>query len=122
MPTDPRVSVGQCGVGTPVTPLKATMTGGAGSGNIPASVRTQFPWPPATISPGLAASRLPTYTATGTIPALATQTFVKPGSQDLIGSGDGWTSEDRTPIYVPVAGCSESDHDLSELLTNGLGL
>ncbi|KAG8896576.1 hypothetical protein FRB99_008828 [Tulasnella sp. 403] len=34
VPKDPRLSTGVCGGGSPATPLKATMTGGAGSGQI----------------------------------------------------------------------------------------
>ncbi|KAG8995610.1 hypothetical protein FRB93_001114 [Tulasnella sp. JGI-2019a] len=106
MPTDPRAAVGVCGGGSPVTPLKPAMTGGAGAGSFSNSVRAANPWPPTTLAPGgQSGDALPTYTQTGTpIPTLA-----MPSSSASV-TDDGWFNPaDTTPMYTPVAGCTYPD-------------
>ncbi|KAJ7118711.1 glycoside hydrolase superfamily [Mycena epipterygia] len=119
MPTDPRSAVGQCGNSNPFDgPLSAWQTGGAGAGQIPASVTQALEWPPTIISypasqntPG---TLLPTYTPAGTPITLPGPTFTSTSgvasatkSADV---GSGWAnSADSAGMMGPVAGCSYLD-------------
>ncbi|KAH0830445.1 exo-beta-1,3-glucanase [Lanmaoa asiatica] len=76
MPLDPRTASGVCanqGIWSP--PLQPWQTGGAGAGQIPASVSNEYAWPPATISNAGAVTSLPSYTPTGTVATLPPPTF-----------------------------------------------
>ncbi|KAG8929654.1 hypothetical protein FRC01_003966 [Tulasnella sp. 417] len=104
MPDDPTQATGVCGNTSPAQPLTAEMIGGAGAGDISASVRAADPWPPAQLNPGnLNADNVPVYTPTGTIPTLAMPT-------PTTGTADGWyDAADTRPIYTPIAGCTYPD-------------
>ncbi|KAF6764163.1 exo-beta-1,3-glucanase [Ephemerocybe angulata] len=92
IPKDPRGSKGVCdSAAAPYQPFDgqypASATGGGPGKIVPTPV-----FPPATLSPGLEAAALPTYTATGTL---------------KIDAGSGWSNPDDNELaYVPVAGCS----------------
>ncbi|KAG8984018.1 hypothetical protein FRB90_005618 [Tulasnella sp. 427] len=107
IPANPRDAIGACGTASPASALKPSMTGGPGSGQIPASWRAANPWPPATLAPsGYAATELPTYTPTGPIPTLPVPTFTDSKGKAVNG-GNGWfDAQDNTPVYTPVAGCT----------------
>ncbi|KAG8978783.1 hypothetical protein FRB93_010872 [Tulasnella sp. JGI-2019a] len=123
MPTDPRLSVGVCGGGSPVSALKPNMTGGPGAryNAISNAVRVAKPWPPSTIGPGnWTWTALPLYTATGTIPTLAMPTSTSTStdaaaaptmsSKSTSGSGapGGWFDVDDTrPMHTPILTCGE---------------
>lgn len=116
MPTDPRQAVGQCNNAHPWSPpLDAWMTGGAGAGNIPATVTSLYPWPPAAISNGGAVTELPQYTPTGVVPTLAGPTFTMastatPTPTASIDVGSGWTnSADNAGLMVNMANCNYLD-------------
>ncbi|KAG8929653.1 hypothetical protein FRC01_003965, partial [Tulasnella sp. 417] len=103
IPEDPSEAIGACGGTNPATPLTSEMIGGAGAGQISASVRAANPWPPTSINPGLSPDNVPVYTATGAIPTLAAPT-------PTTGSVDGWFNDaDTMPIYTPIAGCTYPD-------------
>ncbi|ESK94242.1 glycoside hydrolase family 5 protein [Moniliophthora roreri MCA 2997] len=104
MPKDPREADGFCGNTAPFT--GAIQTGGAN-----ADVGA-YPWPPATISGGGAATAVPTYTPTGAVPTLTggtpTVSGLKPTKTADI--GNGWAnSNDQAGMMVPVAGCNYLD-------------
>ncbi|KAG1858453.1 glycoside hydrolase family 5 protein [Suillus subalutaceus] len=110
MPKDPRVASGSCanqGIWNP--PLQAWQTGGAGAGQIPATVTASYTWPPAQISNAGAVSLLPSYTPTGTVATLPPPTFTySSGSSDKTASaGDGWQNpSDTASGMVGIASCS----------------
>ncbi|KAF9644373.1 hypothetical protein BDM02DRAFT_3122006, partial [Thelephora ganbajun] len=108
MPKDPRQSQGKCaalGV-TAARPFDGKylpwQTGGDGAGNIPPSVTSSFPWPPATISNARAVpSLLPQYTPAGSISTLPPPTFT-----DTNVKINGWyDSGDTAPAPTPIPGC-----------------
>ncbi|EMD38346.1 glycoside hydrolase family 5 protein [Gelatoporia subvermispora B] len=105
MPTDPRQAVGICESTAPFNPpLQPWQTGGAGAGQIPASFSSSFAWPPATISNAGAATLLPTYTQTGSVPTLPAPTLSATAS---INAGDGWNNaSDTASMFVPIATCN----------------
>lgn len=108
MPTDPREAVGACGNTAPWTgSLSAAQTGGAGAGDIAASVTSSLTWPPAAISNAAgAATDLPTYTPTGTIVTLPPPTYTA-SNGSTIDAGNGWfNTADQTSMMVPIATCS----------------
>ena len=113
MPTDPRAAVGVCGNSNPwKPPLQAWQTGGAGAGNIPASVSASLAWPPATLSTGGAISTLPSYTPTGAIITLPGPTFTSSGSSATatVNVGNGWVnSADNQELFVAIPTCSYLD-------------
>lgn len=110
MPKDPRSASGTCanqGLYNP--PLKAWQTGGAGAGQIAASVSSSYSWPPASISNGGPVSSLPSYTPTGTVATLPPPTFtVTSGSSvTTANAGDGWQNPtDTAGGMVAIATCS----------------
>jgi hypothetical protein len=110
MPKDPRDADGVCGNSHPwQAPLAPTQTGGAGAGQIAASVSSQYAWPPTSISnAGGAITLLPQYTHTGPIPTLAVPTFTSVKSS--IDAGNGWENpSDTLGLAVPIATCSYPD-------------
>jgi glucan 1,3-beta-glucosidase len=113
MPTDVRDSVGVCGNSNPwKPPLQSWQTGGAGAGQIPASVSASIPWPPATISSGGAPSVLPQYTPTGTVPTLPAPslTVTATGHSVTANPGNGWQNpSDTAGLMVNMSGCSYLD-------------
>ena len=106
MPPDPRAAVGVCGNLNPWTPpLQAWQTGGAGAGNIPASVSASLAWPPTALSTGGAISTLPSYTPTGPIITLPGPTFTSSGSSATasVNVGNGWVnSADNQELFVAI--------------------
>jgi len=109
MPTDPREAIGACGNTSPWTPpLQPWQTGGAGAGDIPASVTSNFAWPPASISQGGAVTSLPSYTPTGPIPTLPAPTFT--GAAASATAGSGWNNPaDNQGLHVPIPACTYLD-------------
>ncbi|KAG8934183.1 hypothetical protein FRC02_010449 [Tulasnella sp. 418] len=113
MPTDPRQSVGVCGGANPAPPLTPAMVGEE-TQQFTDALRQQFPWPPLEFpastgqqeGPSRVVSELPTYTPTGTIPILAMPTHTMANGKVFESNADGWFSEDKTPVYVPVQGCT----------------
>lgn len=111
MPTDPRQATGKCAaVGVQGKQFDGTFsswqTGGAGAGTISASARSEFAWPPATISNvDAAASDLPSYTSTGSVVTLPPPTLTASATQS-IDVGDGWfnTADNGGGVTV-VQGC-----------------
>jgi glucan 1,3-beta-glucosidase len=62
-------------------------------------------WPPTSIGLVANVALLPTYTATGAVPTLSTQSFPYPTA--TVDGGDGWfDSSDTAPGITTVAGCS----------------
>ncbi|KAI0306488.1 glycoside hydrolase superfamily [Multifurca ochricompacta] len=107
MPLDPRGAAGACGNSNPwQPPLAPSQTGGSGAGQIPASVSSQYLWPPTVISnAGAAVTLLPQYTQTGTIPTLPVPSFTSTSSS--INAGNGWANpSDTVGLAVPIASCS----------------
>ncbi|KAG8945354.1 hypothetical protein FRC04_000889 [Tulasnella sp. 424] len=104
MPSDPTKAVGTCGNTSPATALTAEMLGGAGAGDISATVRAASPWPPTAILPGnLSPANVPVYTPTGTIVTLPVPT-------PTVGTADGWfDAADTQPMITPIAGCTYPD-------------
>ncbi|KAJ7702289.1 glycoside hydrolase superfamily [Mycena rosella] len=118
MPTDPRQAVGQCKNSNPfVGTLSSWQTGGAGAGQIPASVTNALAWPPTVISyPGTStpATLLPSYSPTGTPITLPGPTFTSVSGQAAatasISSGNGWANpSDSAGMMGPIPGCSYLD-------------
>jgi glucan 1,3-beta-glucosidase len=95
MPTDPREAADACGNTSPwEPPLQAWQTGGAGAGDIPATVTGANPWPPVSISAAGAVTLLPSYT-----PATPT-----------INAGNGWNNpSDNAGLGVDIPGCTYLD-------------
>jgi glucan 1,3-beta-glucosidase len=108
MPTDPRTAAGTCGNTSPWQgPLQPYQTGGAGAGNIPASVTSSLAWPPATISNGGAITSLPSYTPTASLITLSPPTFSPSVTVSL---GNGWANpSDTTKMMTNIATCSYLD-------------
>jgi aryl-phospho-beta-D-glucosidase BglC (GH1 family) len=110
MPQDPRVASGTCtnqGIWSP--PLQAWQTGGAGAGQIPATVTASYTWPPAQISNAGAVSLLPSYTPTGTVATLPPPTFTYSSGSSVktASAGDGWENPtDTASGMVGIATCS----------------
>jgi aryl-phospho-beta-D-glucosidase BglC (GH1 family) len=113
MPTDPRTANGACNNQNPwAGPLAPWQTGGAGAGQIPASISASFTWPPTLISNAGAATLLPSYTPTGTVPTLPAPTFSPTGtaSKSVINAGDGWQNpSDTAGAMVAISSCSYLD-------------
>jgi glucan 1,3-beta-glucosidase len=114
MPVDPRKAAGTCGNSSPwQPPLKPWQTGGAGAGNIPATVSDAFPWPPATLSNAGAVSLLPSYTQTNPIPTLPAPTLTPPSGSTAtptVNAGNGWNNpSDTAGIAAEISGCSYLD-------------
>jgi glucan 1,3-beta-glucosidase len=114
MPTDPREAVGACGNTNPWTPpLQPWQTGGAGAGQIPASVTSNLAWPPASISNAGAVTALPSYVPSGNPKTLPVPTFTRPhGSKQTgtIDAGNGWANQaDNTGMHLPVPTCNYLD-------------
>jgi len=115
IPKNPRDSIGHCAsLGIPQdAPFDGTyeayQTGGPGaSGSINPDDLSQYPWPPKSIGLVSDAALLPTYTATGTVPTLSTQSFPAPTAGAMtVDGGDGWFNDADTAMgIVTVAGCS----------------
>lgn len=111
MPTDPRAAVGKCaalGVKGPQFDgtYSAWQTGGAGAGTIAASDKSEFAWPPATVSGNDGdAAALPMYTPTGTVATLPPPTLTASATQS-IDVGDGWyNTADNAGGVTVVQGC-----------------
>ncbi|KAG6854911.1 hypothetical protein C0991_009734 [Blastosporella zonata] len=114
MPTDPRSAIGYCGNSNPWSPpLEAWQTGGAGAGNIPASVTSAMAWPPPVISNGGPIASLPAYTPTGTLITLPVPTFTASSGSAATATanaGSGWAnSADTAGMYVDISSCSYLD-------------
>lgn len=114
MPKDPREAEGVCGNSNPWNPpLRSWQTGGAGAGNIPASVTASLAWPPPTISNAGAISLLPSYTSTGAIVTLPGPTFTTSQGSTATATvdvGNGWeNSGDNAGMNVEVPTCSYLD-------------
>lgn len=114
MPTDPREAAGACGNSSPwQPPLQAWQTGGAGAGNIPATVTSAYAWPPATISNAGAVNLLPSYTPTGPIPTLPAPTLTPPSGSaatPTVDVGSGWNNpSDNVGVAAEIPGCSYLD-------------
>ncbi|KAL4065459.1 glycoside hydrolase family 5 protein [Scleroderma citrinum] len=113
MPKDPRVASGTCAnqnIWSP--PLQAWQTGGAGAGQIPASVSASYAWPPATLSNAGAVTSLPSYTPTGTVATLPPPTFTITSGKSVktAAAGDGWNNPSDTAMeMVAIATCSYLD-------------
>ncbi|KAK7053529.1 glycoside hydrolase family 5 protein [Favolaschia claudopus] len=118
MPRDPRTAIGKCAsIGIRGNQFngkfKAWQTGGAGAGTIAPSVRSEFAWPPATLSRiGAPMSLLPTYTATGSVPTLA---YVTPTPRadtsstptPTVTMPNGWFDEkDTAGGMTAISGCN----------------
>lgn len=114
MPTDPREADGTCGNIAPwQPPLQPWQTGGAGAGDIPASVTSAFAWPPLSINKAGPISLMPSYTPTGAIPTL-TATPITAGRGEhitkTVDPGNGWNNaQDTQGVFVEVPGCSYLD-------------
>jgi len=114
MPTDPRAAIGACSNSNPwAPPLHAWQTGGAGAGNMPASVLENLAWPPASINLAGPISSLPSYTPTGTIITLPGPTFTTSGGSRAtatINVGNGWANTaDNQGLFVPIPTCTYLD-------------
>ena len=114
MPTDPRDAEGVCGNTDPWTPpLAAWQTGGAGAGDIPASVTAALAWPPASIRNGGAIDAVPSYTQTGPIPTLSAQPITAGPNETMTRTadvGNGWNNAADSSGYVAeVPGCVYQD-------------
>ncbi|KIJ69590.1 glycoside hydrolase family 5 protein [Hydnomerulius pinastri MD-312] len=113
MPKDPRTASGICanqGIWSP--PLQAWQTGGAGAGQIAASVSQEYAWPPATISNAGAVTLLPSYTPTGTVATLPPPTFTVSSGKSVstANAGNGWQNpSDNAGEMVGIATCSYLD-------------
>lgn len=117
MPLDPRDSTGACasyGISSPFAgPLKPTQTGGAGAGTIDAAWSTSYgAWPVTSINPvsiGVDATKLPRYTATGSLTALPVPQFTVRGK--VVDAGSGWAvgGVGDGKASVPVGGCAYPD-------------
>ncbi|KAG8916641.1 hypothetical protein FRC01_002946 [Tulasnella sp. 417] len=104
IPEDPTQATGVCGNTSPAQPLSPEMVGAAGPGEISASVRAQYPWPPNQLNPNsLNPNSIPVYTATGAIPTLPVPT-------PTTGTVDGWFNPaDTRPMYTPISRCDYPD-------------
>ncbi|KAJ6502951.1 glycoside hydrolase family 5 protein [Mycena vitilis] len=121
IPTDPRSANGVCaslGVSGPAFDgtFSAWQTGGAGAGTIAAAATAQFgQWPPATLSHvSVAATLLPSYTATASIMSLTYITPAASGSAatvtPTVSLGSGWfDAADTASIVTAAAGCTYPD-------------
>ncbi|KAF5309074.1 hypothetical protein D9611_014928 [Ephemerocybe angulata] len=103
IPKDPRGSKGVCdSAAAHISHSTASIPHQRQAG--PGKIVPTPAFPPATLSPGLEAAALPTYTATGTLKSLAGPTFTAAPKVD---AGSGWSNPDDNELaYVPVAGCS----------------
>lgn len=110
MPLDPRTASGICadqGIWSP--PLQPWQTGGAGAGQVAASVIQEYAWPPATISNAGAVTLLPSYTPTGTVATLPPPTFTVTSGKSVstANAGKGWqNASDTAGEMVAIATCS----------------
>lgn len=88
---------------------QAYQTGGTGGDGVinAADLAKYGQWPPTSIGLVDNAVLLPTYTATGQVPTLPTQTFPIPTAVTIADGGDGWfNAADTAKGLVTVAGCS----------------
>lgn len=111
IPTDPRLSIGVCAaLGDPGSAFdgvyESWQTGGAGAGQVAATVVAEFgQWPPSSIA-GVGEAVLPTYTPTGSVITLAPPTLTATPSSSVT-VGDGWyDSSDTAGAPTPIAGCT----------------
>lgn len=114
MPVDPREAAGACGNNSPwQPPLQAWQTGGAGAGNIPASVTSALAWPPTALKNGGPITLLPSYTPTGPIPTLPAPTLTAASGSTAtptVSVGNGWNNpSDTAGVAVEIPGCSYLD-------------
>ncbi|KZS99132.1 glycoside hydrolase [Sistotremastrum niveocremeum HHB9708] len=120
IPTDPRSAVGTCqklghSADQFQPPLQSWQTGGAGAGNIPASVQHAIQWPPTTMSFATDVTLLPSYTPTGVNPTLPGPTFTPTPSATVtatttVDPGSGWANpQDTQGAYVEITGCTYPD-------------
>ncbi|KAG9318334.1 glycoside hydrolase family 5 protein [Chiua virens] len=113
MPRDPRTASGTCAnKDTWNPPLQAWQTGGAGAGQIPASVSQEYSWPPASISNAGAVTSLPSYTPTGVVATLPPPTFTYSSGKSVktANAGNGWQNpSDSAGEMVAIATCSYLD-------------
>ncbi|KAH9857051.1 glycoside hydrolase [Lenzites betulinus] len=112
MPTDPRLSEGSCDSSAPfVPPLQPWQTGGAGAGQIPATVQAAFSWPPATLTDEASLAALPQYTQTGALVTLPppTLTAVSGTATSTVSAGAWNNPTDTASMWVPVATCGYLD-------------
>lgn len=112
IPKNPRDAFGHCAAagiapGEPFDGNYLPYQTGGGSGVINAADVAQFgTWPPTSIGLVANAALLPTYTATGAIPTLPTQSFPAPTPSAKIDYGDGWFDDaDTAGGVTTVAGC-----------------
>ncbi|KAG6917780.1 hypothetical protein DXG01_001052 [Tephrocybe rancida] len=114
MPTDPRSAIGFCQNSDPwAPPLAAWQTGGAGAGDIPASVTSALAWPPPVINNGGPIASLPAYTPTGTVVTLPVPTFTHSSGSTATATADpgsGWANTaDTDGMFVAIPSCSYLD-------------
>lgn len=114
MPEDPRDAAGACGNGSPwQPPLQPWQTGGAGAGNIPATVTSALAWPPTTLSNAGAVTLLPSYTPTGPVPTLPAPTLTPASGSTAtptVSVGNGWNNpSDTVGAAVEIPGCTYLD-------------
>lgn len=114
MPTDPRDAAGVCGNTDPwQPPLAPWQTGGAGAGDIPATVTAALAWPPASIRNGGPIEAVPSYTHTGPLPTLSALPITAGPNETItrtVDIGSGWNNADDNVGYaVEVPGCSYLD-------------
>lgn len=87
---------------------QAYQIGGAGAdGTIDAADLAQYgQWPPTSIGLIPNAALLPTYTATGPVPTLPTQTYPATPAATMVDGGNGWfNAADTARGMATVAGC-----------------
>lgn len=87
---------------------QAYQTGGPGAnGIINTADRASYgQWPPSSIGLVANAALLPTYTATGPVPTLSTESFPAPTLPTTINGGNGWFNPaDNAKGIITVAGC-----------------
>nr|ODN93000.1 glucan 1,3-beta-glucosidase [Cryptococcus depauperatus CBS 7855] len=116
IPKDPREAAGTCEAdGAAMNPFDGNFanpgaTGGAGAGHIPASISSEYPWPPPSFTnvPSASMSKLPQYTQTGTRITMPGPSYTKPGSSETIDAGNGWFNADAGAhqAYATIADCS----------------
>ncbi|KAI0362338.1 glycoside hydrolase [Trametes cingulata] len=112
MPTDPRDSEGVCENSAPFNPpLQAWQTGGAGAGQIPATVQAALAWPPASLTNVDDIATLPQYTQTGSIVSLPapTLTAVSGKATSTVATGSWNNPSDTASFFVPIATCGYLD-------------
>ncbi|KAI0639516.1 glycoside hydrolase [Trametes polyzona] len=112
MPTDPRESEGACDNSEPFSgSLKAWMTGGAGAGQIAATVQAALAWPPPSLTNVADTAAIPQYTQTGSLIKLPTPTItaVSGSSTSTVSVGNWNNPSDTASMWVPIATCGYLD-------------